>query len=199
MMFETTGHATGHATDPTGAPAGAGHTAGAGHHGSRPAARTPRARRRAGVAASGLAALALALGACGSEDSAEDVVADATSAVASAATEATSAVGSAAAEATSAVGSAVDDADRDGHGDDHAEEDQAYLDEVRAGGVDVRDDEDFVIRGHDACRDLEDGESADVVIAKYYEAHPEAGETEGETVVTAAVNAFCPDYAPALN
>lgn len=159
-----------------------------------------RTRRRAMAAASGLAALALVLSACSNDESAEDAVADATSAVASAATEATSAVGSAAAEATSAVASAADDADRDDqHDDDHEEKDRAFLDEVRAGGVDVRDDDDFLIRGHDACRDLEDGESADVVIGKYYDAHPEAGETEGETVVTAAVNAFCPDYAPALN
>lgn len=159
-----------------------------------------RTRRRAMAAASGLAALALVLSACSNDESAEDAVADATSAVASAATEATSAVGSAAAEATSAVASAADDADRDDqHEGDHEDKDRAFLDEVRAGGVDVRDDDDFLIRGHDACRDLEDGESADVVIGKYYDAHPEAGETEGETVVTAAVNAFCPDYAPALN
>lgn len=163
----------------------------------------PRTRRRAMAAASGLAALALVLSACSNDESAEDAVADATSAVASAATEATSAVGSAAAEATSAVASAADDADRDDRDDqhegDHEDKDRAFLDEVRAGGVDVRDDDDFLIRGHDACRDLEDGESADVVIGKYYDAHPEAGENEGETVVTAAVNAFCPDYAPALN
>ena len=159
-----------------------------------------RTRRRAMAAASGLAALALVLRARSHDESAEDAVADATSAGASAATEATSAVGSAAAEATSAVASAADDADRDDqHDDDHEEKDRAFLDEVRAGGVDVRDDDDFLIRGHDACRDLEDGESADVVIGKYYDAHPEAGENEGETVVTAAVNAFCPDYAPALN
>ena len=162
-----------------------------------------RTRRRAMAAASGLAALALVLSACSNDESAEDTVADATSAVASAATEVTSAVGSAAAEATSAVASAADDADRDDRDDqhegDHEDKDRAFLDEVRAGGVDVRDDDDFLIRGHDACRDLEDGESADVVIGKYYDAHPEAGETEGETVVTAAVNAFCPDYAPALN
>lgn len=156
-----------------------------------------RTRRRAMAAASGLAALALALSACGGDESAEDTAASATSAVASAATEATSAVGSAAAEATSAV---AGDDDRDDHDDDdHADADRAFLDEVRAGGVDVGDDADFIIRGHDACRDLEDGESADVVIGKYYQAHPEATETEGETVVTAAVNAFCPDYAPALN
>lgn len=161
--------------------------------------RNTRTRRRAMAAASGFAALALVLSACSNDESAEDAVAEATSAVASVATEATSAVGSAAAEATSAVASATDGDGREDHGDDHAEADRAYLDEVRAGGVDVRDDEDFIIRGHDACRDLEDGESADVVITKYYEAHPEAGETEGETVVTAAVNAFCPDYAPALN
>lgn len=157
-----------------------------------------RTRRRAMAAASGLAALALALSACSGDDSVEDSVDSATSAVASAATEATSAVGSAAAEATSAAASAVDDHDHD-HADDHADADRAYLDEVRAGGVEVHDDADFLIRGHDACRDLEDGESADVVIAKYYEAHSEAPENEGETVVTAAVNAFCPDYAPALN
>lgn len=142
-----------------------------------------RTRRRAMAAASGFAALALALSACGGDDSTDDAVADATSAVASAATEATSAVGSAASEATSAV----------------ADADRAYLDEIRAGGVDVHDDADFIIRGHDACRDLEDGESADVVITKYYEVHSQAPENEGETVLTAAVNAFCPDYAPALN
>ena len=142
-----------------------------------------RTRRRAMAAASGFAALALALSACGGDDSTDDAVADATSAVASAATEATSAVGSAASEATSAV----------------ADADRAYLDEIRAGGVDVHDDADFIIRGHDACRDLEDGESADVVITKYYEVHSQAPENEGETVLTAAINAFCPDYAPALN
>lgn len=151
-----------------------------------------RTRRRAMAVASGFAALALALSACSGDDSAEDTVASATSAVASAATEATSAVGSAAAEATSAVAT-------DEHKDDHEDADRAFLDEVRAGGVEVHDDPGFIIRGHDACRDLEDGNSADEVIAKYYEAHPEAGETEGATVVTAAVNAFCPDYAPALN
>ena len=163
-----------------------------------------RTRRRAMAAASGFAALALALSACGGDDSADDAVADATSAVASAATEATSAVGSAAAEATSAV---ADDHHRDDHRDDprddhddgHTDADRAYLDEIRAGGVDVHDDADFIIRGHDACRDLEDGESADVVITKYYEVHSQAPENEGETVLTAAVNAFCPDYAPALN
>ena len=65
--------------------------------------------------------------------------------------------------------------------------------------MEVHDDADFIIRGHDACRDLEDGESADVVITKYYEVHSQAPENEGETVLTAAINAFCPDYAPALN
>ena len=144
-----------------------------------------RTRRRAMAAASGFAALALALSACGGDDSTDDAVADATSAVASAATEATSAV--------------ADDHHRDDHDDGHTDADRAYLDEIRAGGVDVHDDADFIIRGHDACRDLEDGESADVVITKYYEVHSQAPENEGETVLTAAVNAFCPDYAPALN
>lgn len=158
-----------------------------------------RTRRRAMAAASGFAALTLALSACGGDDSTDDAVADATSAVASAATEATSAVGSAASKATSAVADATDDHHRDDHRDDHADADRAYLDELRAGGVEVHDDADFIIRGHDACRDLEDGESADVVITKYYEVHSQAPENEGETVLTAAVNAFCPDYAPALN
>lgn len=164
-----------------------------------------RTRRRAMAAASGLAALALTLSACGGDDTADDTVADATSAVASAATEATSAVGSAAAEATSAVGEAGGGDDHDGHdhgdhdGDDHPDKDREYLDALRDNGVTVHDDVDFLVRGHDACRDLEDGESADVVIASYYEAHPEAPENEGATVLEAAVNAFCPDYAPALN
>lgn len=157
-----------------------------------------RTRRRAMAVASGFAALALALSACSSDNSTEDTVASATSAAGSAAAEATSA----AAAATSAAGSAAAEAtgdNTDEHKDDHEDADRAFLDEVRAGGVEVHDDPGFIIRGHDACRDLEDGNSADEVIAKYYEAHPEAGETEGATVVTAAVNAFCPDYAPALN
>ena len=167
-----------------------------------------RVRRKAMAAASGLAALALVLSACGGNDTVDDAVSEATSAVASAASEATSAVGSAAAEATSAAGSAAAEASRaaasatsevKAHEADHEAKDKAYLDEVRAGGVTVGDDADFIVRGHDACSGLEDGESADVVIAKYYEAHPEASVTEGETVVTAAVNAFCPDYAPTLN
>lgn len=161
-------------------------------------------RRRSVAAASGLAALALVLGACGDNGETEDAVDDATSAVESVATEATSAVGSVAAEATSAVGDATDDdAGRDDHSDDHSDDhpdaDRAFLDEVRGNGVEVRDDVDYIARGHDACRDLEDGVSYDEILQRYYDTHPDAADDEGQIVVQAAVTAFCPDYQPALN
>lgn len=158
-------------------------------------------RRRAAAVASGFAALVLVAGACGNGDDAEDAVADATSAVESVATEATSAVASVADEATSAVADAGDrdhDHDRD-HADDHPDADRAFLDEVRAGGVEVHDDADFLIRGHDACRAIEDGESYDAVLQSYVADHPEADNDEARVVVQAAVNAFCPDYQPVLN
>ena len=171
------------------------------HHGNR-------TRRRTLAVAAGMAALALSLSACsGDSDDADAAVDSATSAVASAADEATSAAASAAADATSAVSDVGDhdDHDHEGHDhgdhddDDHPDADREYLDSLRANGVTVHDDVDFLVRGHDACRDLEDGNSSDEVVAKYYEAHPEAPEDEGATVVEAAVGAFCPDYAPALN
>lgn len=163
------------------------------HHGNR-------SRRRTLAAAAGMAALALSLSACsGNSDDADAAVDSATSAAASAAADATSAV--------SDVGDHDDhdDHDHEGHdhgdhdNDDHPDADREYLDSLRANGVTVHDDVDFLVRGHDACRDLEDGNSSDEVVAKYYEAHPEAPEDEGATVVEAAVGAFCPDYAPALN
>ena len=171
------------------------------HHGNR-------SRRRTLAVAAGMAALALSLSACsGGSDDADAAVDSATSAVASAADAATSAAASAAADATSAVSDVGDhdDHDHEGHDhgdhddDDHPDADREYLDSLRANGVTVHDDVDFLVRGHDACRDLEDGNSSDEVVAKYYEAHPEAPEDEGATVVEAAVGAFCPDYAPALN
>ena len=157
------------------------------------------ARRRSVAAASGLAALALVLSACGDNGDADDAVADATSAVESVATEATSAVGSVAAEATSAVDDATSDDDGDDHADDHQDADRAYLDEVRDNGVEVHDDADFLVRGHAACRDLEDGVSYDEILQRYNDAHPDAADNEGQVVVQAAVTAFCPDYQPALN
>lgn len=174
------------------------------HHGNR-------SRRRTLAVAAGMAALALSLSACsGDSDDADAAVDSATSAVASAADAATSAAASAAADATSAVSDVGDHDDHDDHDheghdhgdhddDDHPDADREYLDSLRANGVTVHDDVDFLVRGHDACRDLEDGNSSDEVVAKYYEAHPEAPEDEGATVVEAAVGAFCPDYAPALN
>lgn len=152
------------------------------HHGNR-------SRRRTLAVAAGMAALALSLSACsGDSDDADAAVDSATSAV-------------------SDVGDHDDhdDHDHEGHDhgdhddDDHPDADSEYLDSLRANGVTVHDDVDFLVRGHDACRDLEDGNSSDEVVAKYYEAHPEAPEDEGATVVEAAVGAFCPDYAPALN
>lgn len=65
--------------------------------------------------------------------------------------------------------------------------------------MEVRDDADFLVRGHAACRDLEDGVSYDQILQQYDDAHPDAADNEGQVVVQAAVTAFCPDYQPALN
>lgn len=168
------------------------------------AARPARhARRRTVAAASGLAALALVLGACGEEGTAEDAVGDATSAV-----------GSAAAEATSAVGDATDD---NGSGDEGAttgeqpapedggenegdaqNPDEQFLDEIRTVGVDAEDEQGYLTRGRDACASL-DGDMGYIdVIRQYNDTHTEAPATEAPVVVAAAVRAFCPQHLPQI-
>lgn len=160
------------------------------------------ARRRTTVAAAGLAALALVLGACGEEGTAEDAVG-----------EATSAVGSVAAEATSAVGDATDgdgngdggdgetttaenpDAGRDGGAEDP---DQEFLGDIRAVGVDPEDEQDYLTRGRDACTSLDDGKGYMDVLGEYNDAHPDAPVTEAPIVVAAAVKAFCSQHLPQL-
>ncbi|GAA1711610.1 MAG: DUF732 domain-containing protein [Dietzia sp.] len=150
-------------------------------------------RRRAVAAASGLAALALILGACGEEGTAEEAVG-----------EATSAVGSVAAEATSAVGDATDGdgpttgeqpaPDGDG-GDDRSPEEQ-FLSEIRTVGVDAEDEQGYLTRGRDACASL-DGDMGYVdVVRQYNDAHADAPVTEAPVVVAAAVRAFCPQHLP---
>ena len=163
--------------------------------------RTP-AHRRTVAAASGLAALALVLGACGEEGSAEDAVGSATSAV-----------GSAAAEATSAVGSAVDDATADdgtsespapGEGDDEGGDestgnpDQDYLRDIRAVGVDAADEQDYLTRGRDACASLDGGKGYTDVLGEYNAAHGDAPVTEGPVVVAAAVKNLCSQHLPQI-
>lgn len=159
------------------------------------------ARSRTVAAASGLATLALVLGACGEEGAAEDAVGGATSAV-----------GSVAAEATSAVGDATGD-DDDGSagattGDqpapDQSEEsdgestnpDAEFLNDIRRVGVDVPDEQDYLTRGRDACASLDEGMGFIDVTRQYGDAHPDAPATEGPVVVTAAVKAFCSQHLP---
>ncbi|TCW25759.1 DUF732 domain-containing protein [Dietzia cinnamea] len=165
------------------------------------AARSGPSRPRAVAAASGLAALALALGACGEEGSAEQAVG-----------EATSAVGSAAAEATSAVGDATRD---DGEGDPDAttgdqpqpedstggeggsgNPDEEFLRDIGRVGVDAGNKQDYLARGRDACASLDAGTGYVDVLRQYNDAHPDAPVTEAPVVVTAAVKAFCSHHLP---
>ncbi|AWH93319.1 DUF732 domain-containing protein [Dietzia lutea] len=167
---------------------------------ARPA-RSRTARPRAVAAASGLAALALALGACGEEGTAEQAVG-----------EATSAVGSAAAEATSAVGDATRD---DGEGDPgattgdqpqpedttggeggSANPDEEFLNDIERVGVDAGNEQDYLARGRDACASLDAGVGYVDVLQQYNDAHPDAPVTEAPVVVTAAVKAFCSQHLP---
>ncbi|MDX2356430.1 DUF732 domain-containing protein [Dietzia sp. PP-33] len=154
-------------------------------------------RRRAVATASGFAALALVLGACGEEGTAEDAVGDATSAVGSAATEATSAVGSVAADATSAVGDeAAQDDESGGNGDDARNPDEQFLSEIRTVGVDAPDEQDYLTRGRDACASLDGDMGYTDVIGQYNDAHSDAPVTEAPVVLAAAVRAFCPQHLP---
>lgn len=157
------------------------------------------ARRRTTVAAAGLAALALVLGACGEEGTAEDAVGEATSAVGSVAAEATSAVGDATEGGDSGDGETTTaenpDAGRDGGAEDP---DQEFLGDIRAVGVDPEDEQDYLTRGRDACASLDEGTGYLDVLGRYNDAHPDAPVTEAPIVVAAAVKAFCSQHLPQL-
>ncbi|MEB8327066.1 DUF732 domain-containing protein [Dietzia kunjamensis] len=164
--------------------------------------RSARTRPRTLAAASGLAALALVLGACGEEGEAEQAVG-----------EATSAVGSVAAEATSAVGDAMNDGGEGGEGGattgngpqpEGSEEgggespnpDEEFLNDIRRVGVDTPDEQDYITRGRDACTSFDEGTGYVDVLRMYNDAHPDAPVTEAPAVVTAAVKAYCSQHLP---
>ena len=167
----------------------------------RRAGRSRPARGHTVVAASGLAALALVLAACGEEGTAERAVG-----------EATSAAGSVAAEATSAVGEAMNDdgeggsgaptgdqpqpEDTTGGGDGSANPDEEFLDDIRRVGVDAGDEQDYLARGRDACASLDEGVGYVDVLRRYNDAHPDAPVTEAPVVVAAAVKALCSQHLP---
>lgn len=161
--------------------------------------RSARTRSRTLAAASGLAALALALGACGEEGEAEQAVG-----------EATSAVGSVAAEATSAVGDAVNDGGEGGAttgngpqpegseegGGESPNPDEEFLNDIQRVGVDTPDEQDYITRGRDACASFDEGTGYIDVLQMYNDAHPDAPVTEAPAVVTAAVKAYCSQHLP---
>ena len=164
--------------------------------------RSARTRSRTLAAVSGLAALALALGACGEEGEAEQAVG-----------EATSAVGSVAAEATSAVGDAMNDGGEGGEGGattgngpqpegseegggESANPDEEFLNDIQRVGVDTPDEQDYITRGRDACASFDEGTGYIDVLQMYNDAHPDAPVTEAPAVVTAAVKAYCSQHLP---
>ena len=180
-------------------------------------------RSRSLAAASGIAALALVLSACGEEGDAEQAVGEATSAVGSVAAEATSAVGDATNDdgegdtgATTGNGPRPEDSEEGaGEGDtgattgngprpEDSEEgagedenpDEAFLSNIRQLGVDTEDEQDYVTRGRDACTSLDEGVGYTDVLGQYNDAHSEAPVTEAPIVVTAAIEAFCPQHLP---
>lgn len=156
-------------------------------------------RRRASAAASGLAALALVLGACGEEGTAEDALGGATSAVGSVATQATSAVGD-------ATGGGEDGGGETGGGETGGGEtgnqsqnpDEEFLGDIRAVGVNTEDEQDYLARGRDACASLDGGMGYVDVLTQYNDAHPEAPVTEAPVVVASAVKAFCSQHLPQI-
>lgn len=161
--------------------------------------RSARTRSRTLAAVSGLAALALALGACGEEGEAEQAVG-----------EATSAVGSVAAEATSAVGDAMNDGGEGGAttgngpqpegseegGGESPNPDEEFLNDIQRVGVDTPDEQDYITRGRDACASFDEGTGYIDVLQMYNDAHPDAPVTEAPAVVTAAVKAYCSQHLP---
>ncbi|MFN3602284.1 MAG: DUF732 domain-containing protein [Dietzia sp.] len=153
-------------------------------------------RRRAVATASGFAALALILGACGEEGTAEDAVGEATGAVGSVAAEATSAVGDATDGDGATTGEQPAPDGTGGNGGDEQTPDEQFLSEIRTVGVDAEDEQDYLTRGRDACASL-DGDMGYVdVVRQYNEAHPDAPVTEAPVVVAAAVRAMCPQHLP---
>lgn len=161
--------------------------------------RSARTRSRTLAAVSGLAALALALGACGEEGEAEQAVG-----------EATSAVGSVAAEATSAVGDAMNDGGEGGAttgngpqpegseegGGESPNPDEEFLNDIQRVGVDTPDEQDYITRGRDACASFDEGTGYIDVLQMYNDAHPDAPVIEAPAVVTAAVKAYCSQHLP---
>lgn len=162
------------------------------------------ARSRTVAVASGLATLALILGACGEEGSAEDAVGGATSAVGSVAAEATSAVGDATSDDEGGNGATTGEQpapenSEEGSDENSAESqnpDEEFLNDIQRVGVDTENEQDYLARGRDACASLDDGMGFVDVTRQYGDAHPDAPATEGPVVVTAAVKAFCSQHLP---
>lgn len=163
--------------------------------------------RRARAAASGLAALALALGACGEEGTAEKVVGGATSAVGSVATQATSAVGDATngegegAGATTGEQPAPDGGGENGGGENGTRSqnpDEEFLGDIRRVGVDAQDEQGYLTRGRDACASLDGGMGYVDVLKQYNDAHSDAPVTEAPVVVASAIKAFCSQHLPQI-
>ena len=161
------------------------------------------------AAAAGLAALALVLGACGEEGTAEEVVGTATSAAGSVAAEATSAVGDAAGGDGSGEGgsgeggsgeggSPTGEEPAPGEGGEGGNPDEEFLNDLRRVGVDVPDEQDYLTRGRDACASLDGGTGYTDVLRQYGDAHPDAPTTEAPAVVGAAVKALCSQHLPQI-
>lgn len=155
------------------------------------------ARRRTAAAVSGFAVLALVTGACGDSGSPEEAVGSATSAVASVAGEATSAVGDATSgddEAGSSETRSRETASSEAAPDE--DPDTKFLDGIRAVGVDVPDEQDYITRGRDACASFDAGKSFGDVNGEYNDAHAEAPVTEAPVVIGSAVRSYCSQHLP---
>ena len=163
---------------------------------------TRPARSRTVAVASGFAALALILGACGEEGSAEDAVGGATSAAGSVAAEATSAVGDATSDDEGGNGAPTGEQPAPENSEEGSEEsqnpDEEFLNDIRRVGVDTENEQDYLARGRDACASLDEGMGFVDVTRQYGDAHPDAPVTEGPVVVSAAVKAFCSQHLPQI-
>ncbi|MDV6300606.1 DUF732 domain-containing protein [Dietzia maris] len=164
--------------------------------------RSARTRSRTLAAVSGLAALALALGACGEEGEAEQAVGEATSAVGSVAAEATSAVGDAmndggeGGEGGATTGNGPQPEDSEEGGGESPNPDEEFLNDIQRVGVDTPDEQDYITRGRDACASFDEGTGYIDVLQMYNDAHPDAPVIEAPAVVTAAVKAYCSQHLP---
>ncbi|MVZ91025.1 DUF732 domain-containing protein [Microbacter sp. ANSKLAB05] len=164
--------------------------------------RSARTRSRTLAAVSGLAALALALGACGEEGEAEQAVGEATSAVGSVAAEATSAVGDAmndggeGSEGGATTGNGPQPEGSEEGGGESPNPDEEFLNDIQRVGVDTPDEQDYITRGRDACASFDEGTGYIDVLQMYNDAHPDAPVTEAPAVVTAAVKAYCSQHLP---